>query len=118
MKYDRQGPTLGLAAPSMLLGEQTPIWGGVFTRFEDIDRNSFALVSFDEVTREIERKRRVMAERQESERRAAQELEIAKRVQATLFPQTLPTLSTLDYAGVCIQARQVGGDYYDFLSLV
>src|SRR5208283_1575235 len=33
------------------------------------------------------------------------------------FPQTLPRLGTLDYAGTCIQARQVGGDYYDFLDL-
>ncbi|HJY88022.1 MAG TPA: SpoIIE family protein phosphatase [Candidatus Acidoferrales bacterium] len=117
VKYERPAPTPGSTAPSMLLGEQTPIWGGVFTRFEDIDRNSFALVSFDEVTREIERKRRAMAEKLEAERRATQELEIAKRVQARLFPQRLPTLRTLDYAGICIQARQVGGDYYDFLSL-
>ena len=49
--------------------------------------------------------------------RAAHELEIAKQVQARLFPQTLPPLKTLEYAGVCIQARQVGGDYYDFLDL-
>lgn len=48
---------------------------------------------------------------------ASQELEIAKQVQARLFPQTLPPLNTLEYAGICIQARQVGGDYYDFLSL-
>ena len=48
---------------------------------------------------------------------AARELEIAKQVQARLFPQTLPVLRTLDYAGLCIQARQVGGDYYDFLAL-
>ena len=48
---------------------------------------------------------------------SAHELEIAKQVQARLFPQTFPTLKTLDYAGVCIQARQVGGDYYDFLHL-
>src|SRR5205814_6925717 len=27
------------------------------------------------------------------------------------------SLRTLDYAGICIQARQVGGDYYDFLNL-
>jgi serine phosphatase RsbU (regulator of sigma subunit) len=53
----------------------------------------------------------------ESERRAVRELEIAKEVQARLFPQTLPMLETLDYAGVCHQARQVGGDYYDFLDL-
>jgi serine phosphatase RsbU (regulator of sigma subunit) len=38
-------------------------------------------------------------------------------VQARLFPQKLPPLATLDYAGGCIQARQVGGDYYDFLDL-
>jgi serine phosphatase RsbU (regulator of sigma subunit) len=30
---------------------------------------------------------------------------------------TLPVVKTLDYAGVCIQAREVGGDYYDFLAL-
>src|SRR5262249_20766851 len=53
----------------------------------------------------------------ESERRAAQELEIAKQVQARLFPQILPPARTLEYMGICIQARQVGGDYYDFLDL-
>jgi serine phosphatase RsbU (regulator of sigma subunit) len=97
--------------------DQTPVWGGVFTRFEDLDRNSFALVEFDELSRKIEAQRRAMAEKLEAERRAAQELEIAKQVQARLFPQTLPTLTTLEYAGICIQARQVGGDYYDFLDL-
>jgi serine phosphatase RsbU (regulator of sigma subunit) len=101
----------------MLLGEQSPVWGGVFTRFEDVDRNSFSLVSFDEVSQALDEQRRVMAEKVESERRAAQELEIAKQVQARLFPQTLPPLTTLDYAGVCIQARAVGGDYYDFINL-
>jgi sigma-B regulation protein RsbU (phosphoserine phosphatase) len=58
-----------------------------------------------------------IAERIEAERRAAQEMEYAKQVQAKLFPQKLPPLKTLDYTGRCIQARQVGGDYYDFLSL-
>src|SRR5262245_10047215 len=95
----------------------TPMWGGMFTVFEDLDGNSFALVGFDEASREIEAERRAIAEKQESERRAAQEMEIAKQVQARLFPQTLPALRTLEYAGICIQARHVGGDYYDFLNL-
>ncbi len=103
--------------PSLLLGKQPPIWGGVFTRFEDIDRNSFALVSFDEMTQAAEAQRRAAAERLEFERRASHELEIAKQVQARLFPQTFPPLQSLDYAGTCIQAHQVGGDYYDFLDL-
>jgi sigma-B regulation protein RsbU (phosphoserine phosphatase) len=56
-----------------------------------------------------------MAERMEAERRAAQEMDFARQVQARLFPQKLPQLRTLEYAGGCVQARQVGGDYYDFL---
>jgi sigma-B regulation protein RsbU (phosphoserine phosphatase) len=58
-----------------------------------------------------------IAERIQAERRIAQEMEYAKQVQARLFPQKLPSMKTLQYAGGCIQARQVGGDYYDFLEL-
>jgi serine phosphatase RsbU (regulator of sigma subunit)/catechol 2,3-dioxygenase-like lactoylglutathione lyase family enzyme len=116
IKYDRQAQPAS-ADSSGLLGAETPIWGGVFARFRDIDGNSFELVSFDEVTHAVEAQRRAAAAKLEFERRAAQEMEIAKRVQARLFPQTLPPLRTLDYAGVCIQAQQVGGDYYDFLNL-
>jgi len=107
----------GADRKAILLGHESPIWGGVFTHFKDLDGNSFSLVSFDEVTRAIEAQRRAVAERAEAERRVRQELEIAKQVQARLFPQELPSLKTLDYAGSCLQARQVGGDYYDFLAL-
>ncbi len=58
-----------------------------------------------------------MAERMEAERRSAREFEMARQVQTRLFPQKFPSLRTLEYAGRCIQARQVGGDYYDFLEL-
>jgi serine phosphatase RsbU (regulator of sigma subunit) len=116
IKYQQQAP-VRLAEQTLLFGEQPPVWGGVFTRFEDLDRNSFALVSLDEVSRAIEERRRAIAAKLESERRAAHEMEIAKQVQARLFPQALPEVQTLEYAGVCIQAREVGGDYYDFLSL-
>lgn len=96
---------------------QPQLWGATFAGFMDIDGNSFELLGSDEMSREIEAQRRAVAEKLELERRAAQELEIAKQVQARLFPQTLPSLRTLDYAGICIQARHVGGDYYDFLAL-
>ncbi len=58
-----------------------------------------------------------MAQRMEADRRTAQEMEIALQVQARLFPQKLPAMKTLEYTGACIQARKVGGDYYDFLEL-
>ena len=58
-----------------------------------------------------------IAERIAAERRSAQEMEFAREVQARLFPQKLPPLASLEYAGTCIPARDVGGDYYDFLEL-
>lgn len=58
-----------------------------------------------------------IAEGIETERRNAIEMEIARRVQARLFPQKLPLLETLEYAGGCVQAREIGGDYYDFLDM-
>ena len=117
IKYDPKAQAPLSPTPSVLLGKETPIWGGVFTRFRDVDGNSFGLVSFDEVTHAVEEHRRTIALKQEFERRTGQEMEIAKQVQARLFPQTQPPLKTLEYAGVCIQARKVGGDYYDFLDL-
>jgi catechol 2,3-dioxygenase-like lactoylglutathione lyase family enzyme len=96
---------------------QAPAWGGIYTRFEDPDGNSFGLAGFDELTRGVEAHRRALAQKYEAERRAAQEIEIAKQVQARLFPQVHPEAKTLEYAGLCLQARQVGGDYFDFLDL-
>ena len=92
-------------------------WGGTYTRFEDPDGNAFGLEGFDEVRRSLELRRQEHAERVEAERRTAHELEIAKQVQARLFPQLQPQLKTVEYAGICLQARQVGGDYFDFLNL-
>ena len=53
----------------------------------------------------------------EVDRRVSRELEIAREVQAKLLPQERPVLASLDYAGACLQARIVGGDYFDFVSL-
>ncbi len=56
---------------------------------------------------------REMAQRE----RLNRELEIAREVQECLFPQRLPSVPGLDYCGRCRPAREVGGDYYDFLEL-
>ena len=99
-------------------GLNAPVAGGpTIVEFEDPDGNSFTLAGIDNFTRALEEKRHAIAEKMEAERRAARELEIAKEVQSRLFPQTRPPLRTLDYCGVCLQARQIGGDYYDFLDL-
>jgi serine phosphatase RsbU (regulator of sigma subunit)/catechol 2,3-dioxygenase-like lactoylglutathione lyase family enzyme len=117
IKFDSEPRSVRPAIESPLLGEETSIWGGVSTRFRDIDGNIFSLVSFDEVTHALEAQRRTTAAKLEAERRAVQELEIANEVQCRFFPQIRPTIHKLDYAGHCFPARAVGGDYYDFLDL-
>jgi len=47
-------------------------------------------------------------------RQAIHELEDVRRVSEKLFPRHLPQLANLAYAGVCLEARQAGGDFYDF----
>src|ERR1700720_581342 len=94
-----------------------PQWGGIFTRFEDPDGNSFGLAGFDELTLGVEMRRRALVQKLEAERQVERELEIARQVQARLFPQRRPVARTLEFAGVCLPARHVGGDYYDFLDL-
>lgn len=117
VKYERRTLPQSPNGPLKQAREEEPPWGLVFTSFEDIDGNSFSLVGFDEVSQAVEAQRRALAEKLEADRRTAHELEIAKQVQARLFPQTQPTLKSLEYTGLCIQARAVGGDYYDFLDL-
>jgi hypothetical protein len=46
-----------------------------------------------------------------------QEIAVARSVQGNLLPRQQHPLRTLDYAGHCVQARTVGGDYYDFLDM-
>jgi phosphoserine phosphatase RsbU/P len=55
--------------------------------------------------------------RQEAEaaRLFYRELEIARDVQARLFPQNPPKVDGLEYAAYCRPAKFVGGDYYDVI---
>ena len=57
--------------------------------------------------------RKEIAQRERLDR----ELEIARDVQQHLFPQILPHVEGLDFAGYCRPAQGVGGDYYDFVRL-
>jgi phosphoserine phosphatase RsbU/P len=69
--------------------------------------------SFNQMTEFIQQlvKERVQKERMD------RELEIAKEVQERLFPNHAPRIGRLDVAGICLPARTVSGDYYDYLLL-
>jgi serine phosphatase RsbU (regulator of sigma subunit) len=96
---------------------QAQSWGGMAASFEDVDGNTFALIDNESARDEIEEQRRAHVEKAAAERLVALELENAREVQTRLFPQGQPKLATLECAGLCVPARTIGGDYYDFLDL-
>ncbi|MDZ7266672.1 MAG: PP2C family protein-serine/threonine phosphatase [candidate division KSB1 bacterium] len=49
--------------------------------------------------------------------RLKMELEIARKAQLRMLPQHLPRIAGLDIAACSEPAREVGGDYYDFVML-
>jgi sigma-B regulation protein RsbU (phosphoserine phosphatase) len=57
---------------------------------------------------------RLLVEQREKQR-LQNELSIAQEVQANLFPHGIIALPMLELHGVCLPARTVSGDYYDFL---
>lgn len=65
----------------------------------------FTLVSLQNIQSEIEREH------------MAKELEIAWNVQKSLLPGKVPDITGFDIAGMCKPAKEVGGDYYDFIPL-
>lgn len=55
-----------------------------------------------------------VTERRRSES-ARQQLSVAREIQLSLLPKRPVVLPDIEAAGVCIAARQVGGDYYDII---
>ncbi len=47
--------------------------------------------------------------------RIEQELKIAMRIQKGLLPKDLPHIKGLEVVGTMIPAKEIGGDYYDFI---
>src|SRR6516164_6209415 len=70
-----------------------------------------------EMAQEVARLTTAIGRETAQRERLNRELEIAREVQEHLFPQRLPEVPGLDYCGQCRPAREVGGDYYDFLEL-
>lgn len=69
--------------------------------------------SFNEMTTSIDG---LLQERNEK-RRMEEELRIARDIQMSLLPQGPLSVPGLSVAALCAPAREVGGDYYDFLPL-
>src|SRR5688500_17771288 len=69
--------------------------------------------SFNRMSASMEHLLHVQREKQ----RLDDELRIARDIQQSLLPEAPPVFAGLTIADLCVPAREVGGDYYDFFEL-
>ena len=65
----------------------------------------------------IVRTTNLLQEQRQAQQRALRELEIASAIQQSLLPRMFPDDANYRICGVCQSAQEVGGDYFDALSL-
>ncbi|MCC7493317.1 MAG: SpoIIE family protein phosphatase [Fimbriimonadaceae bacterium] len=82
------------------------------TPFQDSD---LVLLRSLAVTASAAVERAVFLEREAAQQRLQREMEIARTVQQGLLPRSFPKLPGLTVAGHSDPAREVGGDFYDFI---
>ena len=113
----------GLALARSITGSVHELFGGTervrqgdFTHKIDIraeDQLGELAESFNSMTASIEDLLRQAAEK----KRLEEELRIAHEIQMSLLPQGPLRMPGLSVTSLCVPAREVGGDYYDFLPL-
>jgi sigma-B regulation protein RsbU (phosphoserine phosphatase) len=58
-----------------------------------------------------------LAEKEKALLRVQEELSLAREIQGNLLPKDPPQLAGYDIAGKSVPAKEVGGDYFDFLTV-
>jgi PAS domain S-box-containing protein len=113
-----------LAVPVNVGGDQV----GTYAMYHDISELKRREIEVSELNRDLERRvaerteqlKSAMARRQEEAQereRIEQELRVARMIQHTLLPKSLPELEDHQIAVYYQPAREVGGDFYDVLRL-
>jgi serine phosphatase RsbU (regulator of sigma subunit) len=77
----------------------------IFAAGFKLKEREFTLVSLQDIKNELERER------------LSNELEIAHQVQMRLLPDDIPIVKGYAIAALCEPAKEVGGDYYDFIKI-
>ncbi len=100
-------------------GMETVGGGDLEHKLEHFSETEFNRMSgiFNEMTGSLKRMMLELAETVRENERVRRELEIATEIQRSIFPQHPPEVEGLEIEAQSVPAKEVGGDYYDFLSV-
>lgn len=111
----RMGRAIAQSVGQLRLGTERLRQGELSYRINMTGRDELAALgeAFNEMATGLEEGQRTALEKE----RLEGELEIARRIQQRLLPARPPSIAGLQLSGLSVPARQVGGDYYDFLPI-
>ncbi len=110
----REGITCFAHTPIVLEGEAVGMLSAFSRSVKGIFTNEF-IALFENLAGQVaiawrnDRQLQSLLEVREQER----ELQIARNIQISLLPASLPETDHYTVAGLCVPAHQIGGDYYD-----
>ncbi|GAB4385285.1 MAG: hypothetical protein Kow0022_10580 [Phycisphaerales bacterium] len=90
------------------------LYGREARHFSEQDRNLLRLLGQQAGTAVNQAR---LLEIQAEERRIQRQLALASDIQARMFPQRMPECATLDIAARCEPCYELGGDFYDLITL-
>jgi len=93
---------------ALIVNSRTP------RRFDDDEERLMQLMA-NQAAIAIEQAR--LQESALAEQRLRKELELARQIQASFLPRHVPTLPGWEFGAHYASAREVGGDFYDFIAL-
>ena len=111
----RMGRSIAHSVSRLREGTERLQAGDFAFRIESSGRDELASLAgaFNEMAAGLEVAQRTALEKE----RLEGELSLARRIQQRLLPTTPPQVQGLEFAGHSLPARQVGGDYYDYVCL-
>ncbi len=107
-------PVRALANAARVVGR------GGFThrvRVDSGDEVGMLAESFNQMAESLEAYTRELAQTTAEREALRREMDIAAEIQRSLLPESFPTIDGFDVAGKTLPARDIGGDFYDFIPL-
>ncbi|MFH1407114.1 MAG: SpoIIE family protein phosphatase [Candidatus Omnitrophota bacterium] len=72
---------------------------------------------FNVMTKDLKNYMQELEKTTAEKERLKRELEIARELQESILPDSPPKVEGLDVDGICVPAREVGGDIFDYVSI-
>ncbi|MFH0919737.1 MAG: SpoIIE family protein phosphatase [Fibrobacterota bacterium] len=103
-------PISALAEGAKIIGA-----GNLHHRFKVDSRNEIGELAsiFNTMTSDLDHAQKQLISKHQLEH----EIDLARKIQATLLPERIPAFCNIELAAYYRSAREVGGDYYDFIAI-